>query len=167
MVGIGTIEERDEWNETENEEDVTSAKGEVESVEQAEAFKISYLVIPAGTDVNYVTVAKALSDRNKTLLNEKKQLQVQVAALNKQMVALRDSQRTDTATQFTGTRKNHHGREKPSTFRAERQAASAGMDAAKQKHTQALAAKNQEIASRDNSSTKQKNVWQSGWKKSG
>ena len=153
MVGIGTIEERDEWNETENEEDVTSAKGEVESVEQAfEAFKISYPgLVPAGTDVNYVTVAKALSDRNKTLLNEKKQLQVQVAALNKQMVALRDSQRTDTATQFTDTQaKITTAVEDLATFRADRQATSAGIDAAKQKHTQALAAKDQEIANRDN-----------------
>ena len=153
MVGLGTIEERDEWNETENKEDVTSAKGEVESVEQAfEAFKISYPgLVPAGTDVNYVTVAKALSDRNKTLLNEKKQLQVQVAALNKQMVALRDSQRTDTATQFTDTQaKITTAVEDLATFRADRQATSAGIDAAKQKHTQALAAKDQEIANRDN-----------------
>ncbi len=153
MVGIGTIEERDEWNETENKIDVTSAKGEVESVEQAfEAFKISYPgLVPAGTDVNYVTVAKALSDRNKTLLNEKKQLQVQVAALNKQMVALRDSQRTDTATQFTDTQaKITTAVEDLATFRADRQATSAGIDAAKQKHTQALAAKDQEIANRDN-----------------
>ena len=44
MVGIGTIEERDEWNETQNKLDVTLAKGEVESVEQAfEAFKICLL----------------------------------------------------------------------------------------------------------------------------
>ena len=43
MVGIGTIEERDEWNETQNNYEVTAAKGEVESVEQAfEAFKKSY-----------------------------------------------------------------------------------------------------------------------------
>ena len=108
-------------------------------------------MVPNGAEVNYVTVAKALTDRNQTLLNDKKQLQAQVEALNKQMIALRNSQRTDTATQFTDTQaKITTAVEDLATFRADRQTASAGIDAAKQKHTQALAAKDQEIANRNN-----------------
>ena len=152
MLGVGTQEELDEFvSRTPFEFD--QGKGVVaEIVEEFKRFQASYPAYAQdGQPIDYPTVAKALNDRNQVLLNDKKQLQAQVDALNKQMVALRDNQRTDTATQFTDTQaKIATAVEDLATFRADRQAASAGIDDAKQKHTQALAAKDQEIASRDN-----------------
>ena len=154
MLGIGTQEELDDFvSQTETEDGFAQGKGVVaEIVQNFQDFQASYPAYAQdGQPINYPTVAKALNDRNQVLLNDKKQLQAQVDALNKQMVALRDSQRTDTATQFTDTQaKITTAVEDLATFRADRQAASAGIDDAKQKHTQALAAKDQEIASRDN-----------------
>ena len=147
--------DRDEWlsDEPKRNEIGADIKAKADNLETSfKAFQQSYPgLVPNGAEVNYVTVARALTDRNQTLLNDKKQLQGQVEALNKQMIALRDSQRTDTATQFTDTQANiTTAVEDLATFRADRQAASAGIDAAKQKHTQALAAKDQEITNRNN-----------------
>ena len=154
FVGAEDVD-RDQWLDTETLRNDIAAeiKAKADNLEtNFKAFQQSYPgLVPNGAEVNYVTVAKALTDRNQTLLNDKKQLQAQVEALNKQMIALRDSQRTDTATQFTDTQaKITTAVEDLATFRADRQTASAGIDAAKQKHTQALAAKDQEIANRNN-----------------
>ena len=154
FVGAEDVD-RDQWLDTETLRNDIAAeiKAKADNLEtNFKAFQQSYPgLVPNGAEVNYVTVAKALTDRNQTLLNDKKQLQAQVEALNKQMIAPRDSQRTDTATQFTDTQaKITTAVEDLATFRADRQTASAGIDAAKQKHTQALAAKDQEIANRNN-----------------
>ncbi|MCH2601001.1 MAG: hypothetical protein MKZ94_16440 [Pirellulales bacterium] len=147
--------DRAEWlsDEPKRNEIGADIKAKADNLETSfKAFHQSYPgLVPNGAEVNYVPVARALTDRNQTLLNDKKQLQGQVEALNKQMIALRDSQRTDTATQFTDTQANiTTAVEDLATFRADRQAASAGIDAAKQKHTPALAAKDQEITNRNN-----------------
>jgi len=153
MLGIGTQEELDDFvSQTETDDNFAQGKGVVaEVVQDFKDFQTSYPAYAQdGQPIDYPTVAKALNDRNQVLLNDKKQLQAQVDALNKQMVALRDSQRADTATQFTDTQtKITTAVEDLATFRADRQAASARIDDAKQKHTQALAAKDQEIASRN------------------
>ncbi len=153
MIGAGTENQREEFKTTsKHANELGVAENNVASIlADFETFKASFPgFVQDGQEINYVTVVQALQSRNKTLLNDKKQLQVQVDALNKQMVALRDSQRTDTANQFTDTQaKITTAVEDLATFRADRQASSAGIDDAKQKHTQALAAKDQEIASRD------------------
>ena len=103
FVGAEDVD-RDQWLDTETLRNDIAAeiKAKADNLEtNFKAFQQSYPgLVPNGAEVNYVTVAKALTDRNQTLLNDKKQLQAQVEALNKQMIALRDSQRTDTATQF-------------------------------------------------------------------
>ena len=152
MLGVGTQEELDEFVSS-TEYELDKGKGVVaDIVQEFTRFQASYpAYVQDGQPINYPTVAKALSDRNQVLLNDKKQLQAQVEALNKQMVALRDTQRTDTATQFTDSQsKINTAVEELAAFRADRQAASAGIDKAKQEHTEALAAKDQEIANRNN-----------------
>ncbi len=153
MIGEGTKEKRDEFeSNSEYRNDLAPSKGEVATIEQNfENFQASYPgYVQNGQPINYITVSKALKDRNTVLLNDKKQLQAQVETLNKQMIALRDTQRTDTATQFTDTQGQIGvAIEGLATFRADRQTASAGIDAAKQQHIQALTAKDQEIANRD------------------
>ena len=154
MLGIGTQEELDDFiSQTPTDDNFAQGKGVVADVVQNfKNFQASYPAYAQdGQPIDYPTVAKALNDRNQVLLNDKKQLQAQVDALNKQMVALRDSQRADTATQFTDTQdKITTAVEDLARFTAERQAASAGIEDAKEKHKQALAAKDQEIASRNN-----------------
>ena len=154
MLGIGTQEELDDFiSQTPTDDNFAQGKGVVADVVQN--FKNFQASFPAyaqdGQPIDYPTVAKALNDRNQVLLNDKKQLQAQVDALNKQMVALRDNQREETKEQFNESQDTITQTLKSLKDSQDQAAiATAGIEDAKQKHQQALTAKDQEIADRNN-----------------
>ena len=115
------------------------------------AFQQSYPGLAAdAASLNYEKVPELLTARNKTLLGEKKQLENQVASLTSQLKVVTTTQHTNTTQQLTKSSTAVASAQKDlADFRTDRQKTAADYDAAIKKHSDELAAKDQQIAGKD------------------
>ena len=115
------------------------------------AFQQSYPGLAAdAASLNYEKVPELLTARNKTLLGEKKQLENQVASLTSQLKVVTTTQHTNTTQQLTKSSTAVASAQKDlADFRTDRQKTAADYDTAIKKHSDELAAKDQQIAGKD------------------
>ncbi|MBT4694816.1 MAG: hypothetical protein HOB73_15890 [Planctomycetaceae bacterium] len=114
-------------------------------------FQKSYPGLAAdAASLNYEKVPELLTARNKTLLGEKKQLETQIASLTSQLNVVTTAQHDNTTKQLTNSSTAVASAQKDlADFRTDRQTTAAAYDTAIKKHSDALSAKDQQIANKD------------------